>query len=292
MHKIKKKTFALTAIMLILVIILLAACTSTASANVCHATGDMASPYEEITIDSTESLNEHRLHSNDIFPVPQSGCPESPVEIVDGNVAICHATSSETNPYEEITVNVNGLNGHGNHEEDIIPMPDGGCSASPDVTSDDTLTVCHATDDTANPYEELVVTSAELNEHLAHPNDINPALTAGCPAYPVVIHKGEITICHANGNESIPYDEIMVSVNGLDGHGEHEGDIFPASNEDGCPATSSLLTGAKITICHATSSAKNPYNEITVSVNGLNGHDKHAGDIIPAPAEGCPTNKP
>jgi hypothetical protein len=54
----------------------------------------------------------------------------------------------------------------------------------------------------------------------------------------------------------------------------------------------------KITICHATKSTTNPYVEITISVNGLHGHGPaedphhHAGswqDIIPAPAEGCPT---
>lgn len=54
----------------------------------------------------------------------------------------------------------------------------------------------------------------------------------------------------------------------------------------------------KITICHATRSETNPYVEITISVNGLNGHGPeadphhHAGswkDIIPAPAGGCPT---
>jgi cobalamin biosynthesis Mg chelatase CobN len=54
----------------------------------------------------------------------------------------------------------------------------------------------------------------------------------------------------------------------------------------------------KITICHATKSVKNPYVEITISLNGLHGHGPaedphhHAGswkDIIPAPAEGCPT---
>jgi hypothetical protein len=34
----------------------------------------------------------------------------------------------------------------------------------------------------------------------------------------------------------------------------------------------------------------NPYREITVSVNALSGHARHhdGGDIIPAPAEGCP----
>jgi len=45
----------------------------------------------------------------------------------------------------------------------------------------------------------------------------------------------------------------------------------------------------KITLCHATASATNPYVEITVSVqSATHGHARHPGDIIPAPAEGCP----
>jgi TolB protein len=43
-----------------------------------------------------------------------------------------------------------------------------------------------------------------------------------------------------------------------------------------------------VTICHATGSSTNPYRLIEISVNGLNGHEGHAGDIIPAPADGCP----
>lgn len=159
------------------------------------------------------------------------------------------------------------------------------CVAAPSTT------VCHASGDTANPYEEITVTGTELNEHLGHPNDINPAPSAGCPAYPVVFTDGQITFCHDNGSETDPYDEVTVSVNGLNGHGEHEGDIFMTSEDEGCPA-GPVVTGDKITICHATNSAKNPYNLITVSVNGLNGHQKHEGDIIPAPADGCPTTKP
>jgi len=45
----------------------------------------------------------------------------------------------------------------------------------------------------------------------------------------------------------------------------------------------------KITLCHATGSATNPFVEITVSVDGaMHGHAKHPGDIIPAPVDGCP----
>jgi hypothetical protein len=49
----------------------------------------------------------------------------------------------------------------------------------------------------------------------------------------------------------------------------------------------------KITLCHATGSATNPYVEITVSVAGAtNGHAQHPGDIIPAAVDGCPMSTP
>jgi hypothetical protein len=44
----------------------------------------------------------------------------------------------------------------------------------------------------------------------------------------------------------------------------------------------------KITFCHATGSATNPYVLITTSINGyLNGHSKHAGDRLPGPDGTC-----
>ncbi len=50
----------------------------------------------------------------------------------------------------------------------------------------------------------------------------------------------------------------------------------PGSNNSGFP------------ICHATGNQKNPYVLLSVNGHALNGHGKHAGDIIPAPADGCP----
>jgi hypothetical protein len=48
--------------------------------------------------------------------------------------------------------------------------------------------------------------------------------------------------------------------------------------------------GPKVAICHRTASATHPYVRITVSSRAtLRGHARHAGDIIPAPATGCPT---
>jgi hypothetical protein len=150
---------------------------------------------------------------------------------------------------------------------------------------------CHATGDPVTPYEEITITSTNLEEHLGHPNDIYPVPVGGCPTSVVEITNGKITICHVTGSTTKPYNKITVSVSGLNGHGNHAGDIIPAPVA-GCPATLLGTNNEKITICHATGSEKNPYNEITVSINGLNGHDQHEGDIIPVPAGGCPTTSP
>jgi Ca2+-binding RTX toxin-like protein len=50
----------------------------------------------------------------------------------------------------------------------------------------------------------------------------------------------------------------------------------------------------KVTICHATGSEKNPYVTITVSEKAVAAHAAHQDgrDIIPAPADGCPTTPP
>lgn len=172
------------------------------------------------------------------------------------------------------------------------------CSITPLVpTNTPTIptTICHSTGDQAKPYQLISVTRAELDVHIGHAGDIIPAPVSGCPTNPVVIDDGKILVCHAIGSKTNPYEEIRISLNGLNGHATHEGDIYPTA-EGVCP-TSPVETSeanadanAKITICHATNGQNNPYNEISVSVNGLNGHDKHEGDIIPAPSGGCPTS--
>ena len=150
--------------------------------------------------------------------------------------------------------------------------------------------VCHATGDPATPYQEVTVDATTWKDHINHPNDIYPAPADGCPTTQVVVTDGKITICHVTSDDAHPYNSITVSVNGLNGHAKHAGDIIPAP-ATGCPKVRLVATEGKITICHATGSDKNPYNEITISINGLNGHDNHEGDIIPAPSGGCPATK-
>src|SRR5450759_3167054 len=257
--------------------------------NICYATSIETNPYNQIAV-SVNGLDGYSNHKDDLIPAPEAGCPTSKLVITDGKITICHATSSETNPFNEITVSVNGLNGHGKHTDDIIPVPVGGCPTTLAVIKDAKITICHATSIEIDPYYEIDVSVNGLDGHSNHKDDLIPAPEAGCPSSPLVITDSKITICHATSSETNPFNEITVSVNGLNGHGKHADDIIPAP-VSGCPTTPAVIKDTKITICHATSSKTNPYNEITISVNGLNGHDKHAGDIIPAPAGGCPTTR-
>ncbi len=238
-------------------------------------------------------------------------------------ISICHATSSATNPYVLITVDRNSLNGHGGHAGDIIPAPAGGCpttlvsqiATTTTSTPAGRITICHAT--AAGTYVQITVNRSSLNGHEDHLDDLIPAPSGGCPysirQYALQLANtttsvapgigsvttaprtpaGKITICHATAAGF--YVELTVDRNGLNGHDRHDGDMVPAPAE-GCPTgvsrqstpkTATTVPDGKISICHAT--AAGIYVSLTVDRNGLNGHDKHEGDIIPAPTGGCPS---
>jgi predicted small secreted protein len=62
-------------------------------------------------------------------------------------------------------------------------------------------------------------------------------------------------------------------------------------NNDREKNTDKSENAGKISICHKTGSAKNPYVQISVPDDALkDGHGSHEGDLIPAPAGGCPAN--
>lgn len=189
------------------------------------------------------------------------------------------------------------------------------------------ISICHIDGDESD-YTPLKLKAAELPAHSKHPDDIIPAPAQGCPDEVVAGgNDGKITICHATNSATHPYNKITIALSGLNGHSKHAKDFIPASEDSDCSigtptitltptitptmdgtatATATITTtptmtvtptpegtdtgsdGKKITICHATGSKKNRYVEITISINGLNGHGKHPNDIIPAPAGGCP----
>lgn len=71
-------------------------------------------------------------------------------QVISSRINICHATGN--GGFVEIAVDSNGLNGHGDHTDDIIPAPEGGCSTVESATTTSTSTT--STTIPPNPNEQ------------------------------------------------------------------------------------------------------------------------------------------
>jgi uncharacterized surface protein with fasciclin (FAS1) repeats len=248
-------------------------------------------------------------------------------------ITICHATHSDSNPYVEITISQNGLNGHKHHEGDVIPAPPGGCVAQAPVTTQEaTEAPAVSTEEAAaaicaggtiadrlradGRFSTFVALMEQegLMETLEEPGPFtifaptneafdnlpdgvldswkaDDALLTTVLLYHCVkgtytrdalVTETEVKTINKSRISVVVIDETiylnrMVTV-------EDEGVDVPDTSQDDDGAQDN---GSKITICHRTSSAKNPYVMITVSQSAIPAHQGH-GDIIPAPAGGCP----
>jgi hypothetical protein len=103
--------------------------------------------------------------SGDAGSSNDNGCGHTPI-------TICHATGSATNPFVEITIDENGLNGHGDHPDDIIPAPAGGCPGA--TTSNSPMTYCKPNG--SGGYTVETSESGTLPE-----GAISPVPAGGCP---------------------------------------------------------------------------------------------------------------
>lgn len=130
-----------------------------------------------------------------------------------------------------------------------------------------------------------------------------------------VTPPSKITICHKTGSESNPWRKITVSSRArtnpnsksgqlLRGHMRHTGDAIimgaaacPSANLTPAPTNT---PATKITICHKTGSATNPYRRITISSRAvtnpnspagktMRAHMGHTGDMLMPGATACPS---
>ena len=163
-----------------------------------------------------------------------AGTDESTTEARDAarapapKITICHATGSESNPYVEITISENGLNGHlnQNHQglEDIVPAPAGGC---PDGSGD--VQVCQPTGDPSAPFTLATIPEADLAAALAA-GAVLPDAAGACPAA-----NQQVSLCHATGNASNPYQLETISASDLAAHlVANPDDLYPVPS-GGCP---------------------------------------------------------
>ncbi|MEO8285486.1 MAG: hypothetical protein ABI670_03505 [Chloroflexota bacterium] len=129
---------------------------------------------------------------------------------------------------------------------------------------DEKVTICHRTGSSQNPYVQITVSSNAVPAHSGH-GDLIPAPAGGCPAV-----AGTATV---GGTTTPPATQTP--------------QVTSTAAATGTPQGTAIVQENKVTICHATSSTQNPYVLITISENALPAHRAH-GDIVPAPAAGCP----
>jgi hypothetical protein len=150
--------------------------------------------------------------------------------------------------------------------------------AATGTATGDKVTICHRTGSGTNPYVMITVSTNAIPAHTAH-GDIIPAPPGGCPA--------GVTPSPSGTAATVTVTRTAVST------GTAVATRTPAATGTSIATRTPAATGTpqKVTICHRTGSGSNPYVLITVSVNAIPAHTKH-GDIIPAPAAGCPATAP
>jgi len=138
-----------------------------------------------------------------------------------------------------------------------------------------------------------IATQAGYGDSTLHgPGNSQPHKTNCGGRHEVDVHALKNKKCGETSSQSPPppvtTTESHGKVEGKTEHSSHSAKATVKVKSEEKSGESAKVNG-KITICHKTGSASNPYVEITVSVNALkHGHTAAKGDIIPAPADGCP----
>lgn len=245
------------------------------------------SAYTQLEV-ANSALATYRAQSGNIIPAPDDGCPAPATGRSGGTIKICQWKGYDQ-PYSEKSIDESDVDKYSAVPGNLVPKPNGGCP-SPGTGNGGAPAgktwICHATGSVTNPFTQNSVADSALATHRTHPGDIIPAPAGGCPK-PGAGNDNTTKICHwDNHSAADPYTELEIKDSEMAAHSRDTGDIIPKP-AGGCPKPGTGDSG-KTTICHWTSSASNPYVEITVSNSSLAAHLSHGGDIIPAPKKGCP----
>ena len=151
-------------------------------------------------------------------------------------------------------------------------------------------TICHATASSSNPFVEITVDDNALAAHRAHQGleDIIPAPASGCPKGGDSGSGGGGGSCSGSGDSGSSDSGSSDSGSGSgksksNGSGDSKsGDSDSGSGGGGAGGSQ---YGGCIPICHSIGSGK--YVLLLVGNSALAAHQAH-GDLIPAPATGCP----
>jgi uncharacterized repeat protein (TIGR01451 family) len=234
--------------------------------------------------------------------------PDIPIVRDPTKVTICHATASETNPYVQEQVDDDSIvkEGHGDHPDDIIP---------PFSYEEDGETQHYPGKNWNAAGEAILLNGCNVPEP---PKPTPPPALPIQPLVKCVDNNGPtftaifgysnpnteaVTLAAGSGDNSIEPGgnlgqpstfqpgtvESAVTVTGDSGSNitwrvTYGGATSSASATASFPTHCSASPPTKVTICHATSSDQNPYDQISVDDDSIvkeNGHDSHPKDIIP-----------
>ena len=245
---------------------------------ICHATASAKNPDVEIQIDRS-GLSGHGGHPGDKIPAPRGGCPSTvspvvqdeeehappPEEVKDVEREMAkaldleeQAQAEEAKAHHEEGLATSDLSSARRESADAVATKDKAAQEHQDAAAETDPAKAAEREAEAAGDDQLAASEQLLG-------DIDKALARGGSS---MLAKQDAALAEAEHAEAV--EEVAAA---------EEGEEF---------AQEEAVADGRILICHAAGSADKPYDEVEVGQTGLGGHGAHAGDIVPAPAEGCP----
>ena len=161
--------------------------------SLCHANPDgsytLLGPLPE-----AEAQQAHGGHGGDIIPAPEGGCPQPPPPDDPPQIDVCHSNDDGTFELQGPFSPADAQALHGQHENDIIPAPEGGCESTVVIVQSLTLGALGPVCVGDTPFiayaiqTDLDATTVELTM-----TDVNGDIVAHYPAAPLtgsVVYPG------------------------------------------------------------------------------------------------------